>query len=837
MVLAMSHLTTVTQTYYNFDLLVTKCDHGYQVKVVNSPDGNVSSTIDSSLLDSLELNSFLSSLRNSSNRYIINNQSELKAAKTIGSALFEAVFKDDIYACLRVSIKESYQNNAGLRIRLRFSDVPELMKWPWEYLYNSKEGNFLALSRYTPIVRYLELPGRFRNLNTSHPLNILAVVSNPLKDFDAEKEWEILEEALQDLTESEKVVCERLERPTLDRLRQALRQKDFHIFHFIGHGNFDEVQQEGVLLFEDDSQQEHYVYSSQLGPIFHDENELQLAILNACKGAAFSDDNLFSGLGQSLIQNQVPTVVAMQHDISHISALDFTREFYTALIKNRFSVEAALTEARKSIYTHRNLEWGIPALYSRATDGFATQIRGETILQDINVNQYKEQIATLLLEGSIKDFNSEVREHIKFVLARLLNLEPDQIRILEVSRGSVKLVLKLPTQAVQLLKEAYNNGNKSLKELGVLDVVVHSEESPSSIPPHGNHYLPATASSQEQTEDTTSEGINDTTLNSYDQTVVDRKNTHNPDNSQKVLIGHTKSVRAAHFGDNDRVIVTASEDGSIRIWDTLSGDTVETQDQWRIRDTSSASVQHTKIRSVAFGSDGYKLAYARDNIVGVWYRNSGERQILLELDAPVWSVAFSDKKGLLAAGTGGKHKSIVVWTWNKQQQTFIYHRNYEGHDSSIWSISFSPNEKHLASASRDQTVRVWNLEKEQFTTLSGHTAGVRSVDFDPEGQHVASASDDGTIRIWDIEFGIVVMSPLIGHRGPVRAVKYSHSGEIIATAGSDGTIRVWSARDGSLIHRIPGHKGNIWSVEFSSDDTFLVSAGSDHTARIWQIKT
>ena len=66
--------------------------------------------------------------------------------------------------CLRSSLDEASRQDAGLRIRLRLTDVPELADLAWEYLYNPTLNRFLALSVETPIVRYLDLPQRIRPL-------------------------------------------------------------------------------------------------------------------------------------------------------------------------------------------------------------------------------------------------------------------------------------------------------------------------------------------------------------------------------------------------------------------------------------------------------------------------------------------------------------------------------------------------------------------------------------------------------------------------------------------------------------------------------------------------
>ena len=123
--------------------------------------------------------------------------------REFGSKLYEAVFNDDMRACLRRSLDQAGQEGKGLRIRLRLTDAPELNDLPWEYLYNPTLNRFLSLSVETPLVRYLDLPERIRPLAVQPPLRALVMISNPsdVATLDVEEEWNRLSGALGDLEE------------------------------------------------------------------------------------------------------------------------------------------------------------------------------------------------------------------------------------------------------------------------------------------------------------------------------------------------------------------------------------------------------------------------------------------------------------------------------------------------------------------------------------------------------------------------------------------------------------------------------------------------------------
>lgn len=261
--------------------------------------------------------------------------------------------------------------NAGLRLKLRLQEVPELVDLPWELLFDEALNCFFAKSNQTPVVRYLDLPQRIRPLALEPPLELLVMVAGP-RDFpalDARREKNLLRKALAPLTRANKIAVTFLERATLRALQQQLRSRQYHALHFIGHGGFDRVTQEGLLVLEDGQGRGQPTNAERLGALLHDHQSLRLAVLNACEGARVSMSDPYSGVATTLVQRGIPAVIAMQFEITDTAASAFTDEFYSALV-DKVPVDAAVSEARKAIYALPNeIEWVSPVLYMRAPDG------------------------------------------------------------------------------------------------------------------------------------------------------------------------------------------------------------------------------------------------------------------------------------------------------------------------------------------------------------------------------------------------------------------------------------------------------------------------------------
>ena len=357
--------------YQDFDLLIDRVGDNLRAQVINSPAGQATAEFRLPFSED-KLENFLLRLGGRTRRGTTRRveTQEMTAAKAFGAALFSAVFNGDVKACFRSSFDEARRQNSGLRLRLRLAD-PSVVDLPWEYLYNPAVNRFLALSIHTPLVRYMDLPERIQPISVTPPIRVLVMISSPT-DFptlDVEAEWTRLNEALADLIGKNQIAIERLDDATLEALQRRLRRERYHIFHFIGHGEFDENSQEGVLILEGDKGRGHRVSSQSLGMMLHDHESLRVAILNACEGARTSRTDPFAGSAQSLVQQGIPAVIAMQFEIADDVASRFAHEFYGALADG-YPIDASVTEARKSIFAARHeVEWGTPVLYMRSPDG------------------------------------------------------------------------------------------------------------------------------------------------------------------------------------------------------------------------------------------------------------------------------------------------------------------------------------------------------------------------------------------------------------------------------------------------------------------------------------
>src|SRR5256714_353166 len=377
-------------TYDDFDLQIEPAGEKFRARLLNAPTGQATTEFALPFTE-IEVANFLSRIGQVRRTMRRVDAPELQAAKEFGGKLFGAIFSGEMIAQLRGSMEQASDKDHGLRIRLRLTDVPSLADLPWEFLYDANQNHFLTTSTETPVVRFLDLPQRIAPLRVALPLRVLVMIASPrnLKRLDTEGEWARLQESLGDLLSAGQLVLERLPAATLDALRLRARGAPFHVFHFIGHGGFDEAAQDGVLQFEDESGMSYPVRGEMLGMQLHDHRSLRLAVLNACEGARSSRQDPFSGVAQSLLQQRVPAVIAMQFEISDAAAKVFALEFYRAVAEGN-PVDAAVCESRKALFKEEfGQEWATPVLYMRSQEGqlFELQAMAAPPFPDTNLKK------------------------------------------------------------------------------------------------------------------------------------------------------------------------------------------------------------------------------------------------------------------------------------------------------------------------------------------------------------------------------------------------------------------------------------------------------------------
>jgi WD40 repeat protein len=323
--------------------------------------------------------------------------------------------------------------------------------------------------------------------------------------------------------------------------------------------------------------------------------------------------------------------------------------------------------------------------------------------------------------------------------------------------------------------------------------------------------------------------------------------------ARPILAGmHDGFVRAVAFAANGTALVSAGEDGTVRIWDS-SGHSIHRPLMAYGQAVTSVTVSDNG-RHIAGGcgdgtvrlwdwlpaelpppastapssAGGSTAPRTEDSPPPRWDPNGDQA-------APAW---VGHRDGVLAVAFTHDGRRVVSASWDREIRIWSLDGAVEctivdPHDgASLTSVACSPGGfPVIASGGRDNMVRLWDLSGRPVgRPMTGHTADVMAVAFSPDGSLIATASRDLTVRLWRLD-GSACGEPLRGHRENVVSVAFSPDGESVASGSRDGTVRVWRLDGTPIGEPKAGHGSYVWDVAFSPDGLSLAIGGDDRA--VW----
>ncbi len=413
-----------------------------------------------------------------------------------GQRLFEILFADPE---LREAWGEARGRSRQRRVRLRI-DPRELRGLPWELLRD--DDDVLSAAAHTPFSRYLPTDQAWGGAIAARPIRVLAVISNPI-DLQAKyglpiAVFELEEMALREalgmphpptpspdsnrtnqergsgpLPSPENHILSGAERSrrtfsgeglgvrltflsppiTLERLEDELRQ-GYHVLHFIGHGGFNTKDQQAALYLQKDDTTTQRVSDKEFaGMLKRLPHPPQLIVLAACQSATQSMQEAFSGLGPQLVKIGVPAVIAMQDNVTVLTARKFGAKFYRRLLEHG-TVDLAMNEARSTLLTNGRYDAAVPVLFMRLRNG---RLWGEVPAQPAPIAPASSRSASSLTSSLTKDERES--------LERQLQSARENLRLIEERKAEYVLGVDVPLQIVKeerRLKERLAELEKSL---------------------------------------------------------------------------------------------------------------------------------------------------------------------------------------------------------------------------------------------------------------------------------------------------------------------------------------------------------------------------------------
>ncbi|MDY7006245.1 MAG: CHAT domain-containing protein [Cyanobacteriota bacterium] len=354
-----------------------------------------------------------------------------KVGETLFEALFDSQLREDFLAYYQEIVKQKKQN---LAVILEINEVlmPELAAYPWElmclpeiyYNYNQGEIYFATdgkLSFYRCRYKLKESEKVSIKINKGEQLKIALVVSIPTADPQLnDVEYEPVQKYLKSVDIEQEQVKFMGAMDSLDfyEIVENLEANKPDIFHFIGHGQLIEKDGEevGQIAFANEFGKADWKDAKTFARLFNDHTP-KIVILQACETGKQSETNAFSSVASRLILQRIPVVIAMQYQISNLTAFSFVKKFYSRIIKGD-SVEVAVQKARFQLSIENGYEqrdFATPVIFMGVEDGhlFESSTSESEEIKDLNLSNISTSV-DLFESASPTTSESEETEDLNF---------------------------------------------------------------------------------------------------------------------------------------------------------------------------------------------------------------------------------------------------------------------------------------------------------------------------------------------------------------------------------------------------------------------------------------
>lgn len=290
---------------------------------------------------------------------------------------------------------------------------------------------------------------------------------------------------------------------------------------------------------------------------------------------------------------------------------------------------------------------------------------------------------------------------------------------------------------------------------------------------------------------------------------------------------HSGNITRLRLHPNGELLVSASVDNTVRLWDVRSGELVRQLNE------------HTApVRDVAVSTDGTSLVSVAQNgrLVQYSLADFSPIQQITREDLRFWSVTFDANNTPI---TGEQNGDLRLWIPNNPQALLL-----RGHRGSVNQIikARSLGYNSVVSASADGTMRVWTLANRQADFIVQDPISTRGGVFalDTHGDILLSAGTFGSLEAWNINTGerdLAVDARLITNETTYTQASFIRDGRHIVTTSNDGRIDVWDFETGENIERIRRHRGSILALAVHPDEQVIATSSVDQTLRIWDLNT
>jgi WD40 repeat protein len=288
------------------------------------------------------------------------------------------------------------------------------------------------------------------------------------------------------------------------------------------------------------------------------------------------------------------------------------------------------------------------------------------------------------------------------------------------------------------------------------------------------------------------------------------------------VLGKDDCIHAAMLDPDGKRIVSGHLDGTIRVWDSATGEKLK-----------EFHAHNQPLWSMAASSDGrFVVSGSSDKTIKVWDTETFEEsKTLLGHEGPVGAVVVSPNTDLIVS-LGGGEKVLRVWDVQSGSELMTIGDK----KTDFECIVFSPDGKDIISGDNAGDIKIWDSATgEMLLAIHAHPDSISCVKFNLDGSKIASAAGwDGQIKVWDSKTGIHLASFHGDKEQDAEAIAFSPDDKYIVF-GLGNLIKIFEIETGSELKTLSGHEAWLTSLAFTRDGKRIISSSWDGTVRLWDI--
>ncbi|XP_022085441.1 guanine nucleotide-binding protein subunit beta-1 [Acanthaster planci] len=293
--------------------------------------------------------------------------------------------------------------------------------------------------------------------------------------------------------------------------------------------------------------------------------------------------------------------------------------------------------------------------------------------------------------------------------------------------------------------------------------------------------------------------------------------------TRRTLRGHLAKIYAMHWGSDSRNLVSASQDGKLIVWDSVSTNKVH-----------AIPLRSSWVMTCAYAPSGSFVACGGlDNICSIYSLKTREGNVRVSRELPGHTGYLSccrfinDNQIVTSSGD----MSCGLWDIETGQQT----TGFTGHTGDVMSLSVSNDNQTFVSGACDASAKLWDIREGNCKqTFTGHESDINAVTFFPSGTAFATGSDDATCRLFDIRADQELM--LYSHDNiicGITSVAFSKSGRLLMAGYDDFNCNVWDSMKGERAGVLAGHDNRVSCLGVTDDGMAVCTGSWDSFLKVW----